>query len=148
MIATAFKPVKVRRAKLCRLSQQYQDAVDNAWECMGIAGDCKVRIETYATADIRALLDIWQWPATLAGLKGRDSKDDRARVRKIMALIRTEGAWPYVSYWTGDMEGLMETTQEDDYVSVPNHGDGWHRIVACIELGLPTIDILFLEGKQ
>jgi len=142
---TVFKPIKVRRSKLCRLSQRYQNAVGNAWECLGIDGDCKVRIETYATADVSALLEIWQWPATLAGI---DDKSDRARVRKIMSLIRTEGAWPYVSYWTDDMEGLMETTQEDDYVSVPNHGDGWHRIVACIELGLPTIDILFIEENK
>ena len=145
MITAAFKPVKVRRYRYGQLSDRLHDAL-NAANCLHVDGRSKVRIETYATADIRRLFEeIWQWGATLADI---DDKSDRARVRKIMALIPVEGVWPYVSYWAGDMEGLTETTQEDDYLSVPNHGDGWHRVVACIELGLPTIDILFIEAAE
>ncbi len=146
MTTEVCKPIKTRRTRYHRLSQAYQLAVANASDCLAVGGNCRVRIETYATADIRRIVeDVWQWTATLAAI---DDRNDRARVRKIMALIPTDGAWPYVSYWAGDMEELMETTQEDGYLSVPNHGDGWHRIIACIELGLPTIDVLFLEGEH
>ncbi len=150
MLATTFKPIKIRRARYDRLAKRYQAAIDACSDyssaCLMCDGDWKVRIETYDTADMRQLFEeVWHWDATLADIS---DSSDRARVRKIMALIPAEGVWPYVSYWAGDMEGLMETTQEDDYLSVPNHGDGWHRVVACIELGLPTVDILFIEADE
>ncbi len=77
-----------------------------------------------------------------------DTRIERWALTQAELQNPAEGVWPYVSYWAGDMEGLMETTQEDDYLSVPNHGDGWHRVVACIELGLPTVDILFIEADE
>ena len=133
------KPIKARTVKYARLSEAYQEAVQKSPGT--VPAGYSIRIETYRTKDIRYLIEkVWRWPATLVDLT---LSDDRRRVRTIMRLIPKEGQWPYVSYYADDMEELMETAQEDGPLGVPNHGDGWHRIIAAVELKLPTIDVVF-----
>lgn len=104
--------------------------------------DQRIRIETYKTKDIAKLVKyVWQWNISLNDL---DLESDKKRVKIIMDKIPKEGKWPYISHWARDMEGLMEVDEQPNgEISVPNHGDGWHRIIAHIELKLPTIDIVF-----
>ena len=152
------KPIKVVRSSVKQLLEQYRQAVENASDCLEVHDADRVRIETYKTEDIRYLVEtIWGWAATMAEIRPHFHREypdnpnvenyirqEQARVRKIKRLIPTKGAWPYVSYWAPDMEELMETTLEPNgEISVPNHGDGWHRVIAAIELGLPTIDVVF-----
>lgn len=141
------KPVKVRRGSLEVLPRRYRKAAENASDCLPIEGDEPVRIEVYKTEDIRLLVEkVWHWSATLSDLDPARKQDDIARVMVIMKLLRDGAArWPYVSYWADTFEELWETEDDDGEVSVPNHGDGWHRIIAAVELGLPTIEIMFLE---
>jgi hypothetical protein len=144
------RPVKTIRTTIGKLSESLQNCVNSASDCLEVHSSDKVRIETYYTKDIQKLFsNLFKWSTTLKEMKlkieaGRVYADDIKRVRKIIRKIRHEGAWPYVSYWADDMEELF-TVVEDTEICVPNHGDGWHRLIANVELKSPTFDILFLE---
>ncbi len=140
-------PLSVRRRLVRSVSELYRAALD---ECEWIDVDrlasdgVRVRIETYPIDTVCHLVeDVWQWQCAIADL----DEGDKLRVKRIMEAIKKDGAWPYVSYWARDMEELTETTVEDTgEISVPNHGDGWHRIIANVELNRLTMEVLFLES--
>jgi hypothetical protein len=145
MTSTIPKPIGVREAYISELPKHYRKAAQEAINSYGgvITGDEEARIETYRTEDIRHLVeDVWDWPVTLARLEASPySKADAGRVRDIMGLIgRGKPRWPYVSYEAEDMNELAGV---NDFGPI-NHGDGWHRIIAAVELGLPTIEVMFL----
>lgn len=157
MVKTKIKPIKVVRVKITKLDPNYYKALHEASDCLEVDDSRTVRIETYKTDDLRWMLEeVWKWSATIQQIQdgpGPDKwtpeaiqgakQDDIARVRKIMRLIPKEGRWPYVSYWAHTMKELLEVDTTETGEIFTNHGAGWHRIIAAIELGLPTVDILF-----
>ena len=109
------------------------------------------RIETYPMTEVVSLVKgVWKWPVTIQEmrLKGKGYIPEIDRVEKIMSLIKSgEEVWPYISYWADDMDQLKEVMVEDtNEISVMNHGDGWHRIIANIELNNLTMDFLFVNS--
>lgn len=145
-------PICVKYLKVDDLSPNYKKAIQVALQRWQWVTD--VRVETYTAADIEKLVgDVWDWPVYLDSV---DRPEDRQAVRCIMNRIKKEGVWPYVSFRARDMQELMEVDIQpgiisgaigqdcDTDVSVLNHGDGWHRIIAQMELKCPTIDILFV----
>lgn len=144
MTITIPQPIRVKTGDLATLPSRYRQAARNASDCLPIEGDEPVRIEVYRTEDVRRIVEeVWRWPCTLAAVT---RSDDRHRVQVIMELLRKKKPrWPYVSYWADTIEELVEVEQHDGgEFSVINHGDGWHRIIAAVELGLPTIEIMYL----
>ena len=164
-LAVDIPPVKTRKLHFKQLPKTHRLAIKEAGEGeLMYDRNCEynenfyVRVETYRTEDIRELVEeVWEWRCTLKTLTARwpnnwkDKKAwkrsvarDRVRVRIIMKQIPKDGVWPYVSYWAANMLELQHVEIiEDDCVDVVNHGDGWHRIIAAIELNLPTIDIVY-----
>jgi len=153
---TAIKPTKVVEANVKDLPKRYYQSLAAASDGNDLTQCQRVRIETYKRKDIQALLKTWDWPDSLADITEELDQGDRDRITKIMKAIPTEGAWPYVSYWAEDMDELAtvevenytywidDEKFEEEEISVPNHGDGWHRLVAQLELKKRTFEIMFL----
>lgn len=144
-------PISIQRKQLDELPSYCTDAIEEANRQMvePVPYNHMVRLERYATQDIKRLVEeVWQWNCTLTPMM---RPDDRSRVELIIKQIQNnEPHWPYVSYWTDNMEGLMaiEYYDPDDETdrSVANHGDGWHRLIAAVELNLPEVEFLFIEA--
>lgn len=141
------KPIAMYRVRLSNAERPVVEAVEQARDEIGDDRGCdlKLRIETFLAKDIRHWIgNVWGWSTTINEMK---FKDDRDRTRRIIKKAKRDGFWPYVSHWTSSRKELLETTLEDDgHRSAFNHGDGWHRIVAQLEAGAPTIDVVFIEG--
>jgi len=135
------KPLKIKTDNVDAFPKCYYKAMETAAP-LRYDVDIIVRVETYRTKEIVSLFEtIFEWPMKLVDI---EDKHDKRRVEKIIKLIKSgKPIWPYVSYWADTLEELMEVTQEYNEISVPNHGDGWHRLIAANELKLKTVDILF-----
>lgn len=145
MTSTTPKSIKVRRTTYGELPETHRKAIDLAMVEHGTAtDDVPVVVETYRLSAFvtKVFCQRFKWTASLDECS---NKNDRRRIQKIMSLLETEGQWPYVSYFASDIDELMTVIEEDDdEISVPNHGDGWHRAIAALEAGLSTIDVVFL----
>ena len=151
VVEPVLTPISVQRKPLNELPPYCDDAVEEANRQMvePVPYDYMVRLERYRIQDIIHLMEnVWKWSSRFTLTM---DADDRERIQAIINKIK-EGApaWPYVSYFTDSMDGLMEMEQEDDEdgPSVVNHGDGWHRLVAAVELGLDVVEFLFIESAK
>jgi len=141
------KPVTTTCTTFGQLPEHFKEAVYEATShfLQAVPDDWLVRVERYRTSDIQRVIEkAWHWQCHIDAIAG----DDRVRVQNIIDQIQDgDPVWPYVSYWAADMDELMRTEGEDDEFIVPNHGDGWHRIIANVELQFPHIDVLFIERQ-
>ena len=161
-------PTKViRNIPYNELNPHYQKALYKASDCLEkehIEGS-RYRLETHTARAVKDLLAHWQWSASIAELKEKSQKlraehlfgwtdhlqDDIRRVKRIMSLIqRTHIRWPYVSYWADSMEALWTDVFKNDVgeIEVMGHGDGWHRLIAGLELGRRNFNFLFFETEH
>ena len=135
------EPLKQQKLRYSELPETHQNAIEEANQKLHFGQSGIVEVETYKTTDIKTMVEeVWKWDCTLETIHGPNASDNIRRVKKIMELIPKEGAWPYVSK-------NIRPLQHADILSVPSHGDGWHRIIAHVELGLSTIDIVFVPIK-
>lgn len=163
MITTKTKPIKpvlIKRATLDTLPDWYRDAVQEALKSTGLSLDDfspKVRVETFKMSDIvRIFSGIFHWPMTIKEIKERSrttseagvasNKKHIAQVDKIIKTIQQpQPPWPYISFRAEDIKELQEVDDYGNYISVPNHGDGWHRLVALNTMKFARADILFMK---
>jgi hypothetical protein len=132
------------KAKLEDLPQHYIDAVG---EASVICDDDYIAnyviIKTYRTKDIQRMVEkVWGWTCRI---DRRLQPHDAERVCLIARRWQMgEPRWPYISLFASTMKELMKTEKEDNGdISVPNHGDGWHRLIAAVAEKKPTVEILF-----
>jgi len=143
-------PLQTKEVPYNDLPNHYKEAIKICTDCadfdaIGTETNGIVQIETYSAETVRALLNHWGWDDSIKSLT---HSDDIERVQTIMDRIKKTGErYPYVSYWAPCREDLCEIELESDgdwYFR--NHGDGWHRLVATLEMEYPTMDFIFLSN--
>lgn len=138
------KLLKTKRGDISKFPHWYREVLRESPGNLP-ADDVILEVKTYHTKDvIHAFENIFEWRMTLAKM---DDEREAKRIKTIMELIRSgKPAWPYVSYWVDNLRELFTVEKEPNgEISVPNHGDGWHRLIAANELKRKTVDILFIR---